>query len=59
MIQPQRTTHRLTWLLLAPLLLALVVVFGRPPADPLPVNPQLPTAAGDANDTHPGKGVLP
>ena len=57
MIRLQRKIHRLTWLLLTPLLLALIVVFSRPDTDLSPPNPALPTLPGQG--TGAGKGVLP
>ncbi|MDD9857743.1 MAG: hypothetical protein OXU96_06840 [Gammaproteobacteria bacterium] len=44
MLTPQRKTHRLTWLLLTPLLLVLMVFAARPGADPCPANAALPGA---------------
>lgn len=38
MLTPQRKIHRLTWLLLTPLLLILIVLAARPGVDPYPAN---------------------
>lgn len=38
MLTPQRKIHRLTWLLLTPLLLILIGFAARPGVDPCPAN---------------------
>ena len=55
MIRAHRKIHRLTWLVLGPLLLGLILVFSRPQTELSPANAQLPTIPFDAA----GKGVLP
>lgn len=51
MTRIQRKTHRLTWLILAPALLLLVLLFSAPHTDLQPRNADLPAAVG--------KGELP
>ena len=52
MIRRQLAIHRLIWLLLTPLLLAMILYFGLPEGDSLPTNAPI-------QDTHAGKGALP
>ena len=46
MKSPHRKAHRLIWLLLTPLLLALILWFSAPDTDLSPPNAALPTAPG-------------
>ncbi len=52
MIRRQLAIHRLIWLLLTPLLLAMILYFGLPEGDVQPTNAPI-------QDTHAGKGALP
>ena len=55
MIRRHRTIHRLTWLLLTPLLLGLIIAFSRPHTDLSPANDPRPEIPGAAER----KGPLP
>ena len=54
MIARQRTLHRFVWLLLAPLLLVLILLFSQPDTNLSPANTEVPTVPGK-----PQMGVLP
>ncbi len=45
MIKPQRKIHRITWLLLTPLLLAVIAYFSQPDTDLTPANAPINTNA--------------
>ena len=59
MIRQQRKIHRIAWLVLAPLLLGLILVFNRPHTDYSPPNTDLVELPGSAPHTSRGKGALP
>lgn len=52
MIRRQLAIHRLIWLLLTPLLLAMILYFGWPEGDVQPTNAPI-------QNNHVGKGALP